>query len=179
MKFTATAVLAFVAAANAADSSAADLNAIAAMIPSNLLAIMTYLPSDIIQDAMANGKLPTDIASVLSRATGIPTEMVPSLSSEYAQLLAQMGGGEALATPTASATTSGATSAAATSGTNAASHKSSDLGSLDQEESASGSAAHSGSSGAAKSSAKESSSNGAAKVAGSLAAAALAAVAFF
>ncbi|KAJ1945747.1 hypothetical protein EC988_005685 [Linderina pennispora] len=176
MKFAAAAVLALVAAVNAADSSAAGLDAIANLLPSDLLAIVSYLPSDVIQDALADGKLPTDIASVLSRATGIPTSLVPALSSEYAQLLAQMGGGEASATPTAPAASSGATPAASHAASHTGSHAASDLDSLDEEESSH--ASHSGSAAAPKPSA-EKSGNGAAKVAGSLAAAALAAAALF
>ncbi|KAJ2512001.1 hypothetical protein GGI11_004894, partial [Coemansia sp. RSA 2049] len=102
---TTTAFLALFASLAAAAENP-NLGAILSAMPSDLAGAMTYMPADFISSLMAGeGTLPTDFGALVSMASGLPTEEVPKLSSEYVEFMSSIG--SLLPTPTATSAASG------------------------------------------------------------------------
>ncbi|KAJ2459058.1 hypothetical protein GGF42_001695 [Coemansia sp. RSA 2424] len=184
---TSTVVLALAATVSA---QAPNLEAILALMPIDLVAVMSYFPQTFVQGVMAGATLPTDVSALFALAPGIPTADRPKLQSEYLQFLSQVA--PLMPTPTKGPSSSSkpssspsvtsspsSTAASSTSGSSKAGNSSS--GSSKNSGASSGASSHSGHSNSESDSESESDSdsdsdsssssssktNGAAKIAAS------------
>ncbi|KAJ2580297.1 hypothetical protein GGH95_002663 [Coemansia sp. RSA 1836] len=181
---TSTVVLALAATVSA---QAPNLEAILALMPIDLVAVMSYFPQTFVEGVMAGATLPTDVSALFALAPGIPTADRPKLQSEYLQFLSQVAplmptptkGPSSSSKPSSSpSVTSSPSSTAAPSSTSGSSKAgNSSSGSSKNSGASSGASSHSGHSNSESDSESESDSdsdsssssktNGAAKIAAS------------